>query len=105
MDGDLPTLPAAESSLDDALLGNGNYLGKLLVLNEMLGQLIEAAKADGDLRADLPSGVVLLTIHARSCDPTVDYLKMTGQYDDRQIIELMLSTSFQGLLDNGAARA
>lgn len=97
MDGDLPTLPAVNTSLREALMANGKYIGKLLDLNEILGELIETAKSAGDLRTELPADVVLLTIYARSCDPTVDYLKMTGLYDDGQIIELMLTTCFRGL--------
>lgn len=97
MDGDLPTLPAVNNSLREALMANGKYIGKLLDLNELLGELIEAAKSAGALRKELPSDVVLLTIYARSCDPTVDYLKMSGLYDDGQIIDLMLATCFSGL--------
>jgi TetR/AcrR family transcriptional regulator of autoinduction and epiphytic fitness len=97
MQGGLPTLPAENTSLRDALMANGKYVGKILDLNELLGELIEKAKADGALREDLPSEVILFTIYARSCDPTVDYLKMMDQYTDEQIIAFLLSTCFHGL--------
>lgn len=97
MEGGLPTLPSENTVLRDALVGNMRYIGKVLDLNEILGGLIEQAKQDGKIRRDLPTDVALFTLYARSCDPSVDYLKMTGQYADRQIIEFMLSTCFNGL--------
>lgn len=97
MQGGLPTLPAENTTLRDGLINNLKYVGKLLDLNELLGELIEQAKKDGAIRCDLPTEVVLFTIYARSCDPSVDYLKMMGQYSDAQIVDLLLSTCFNGL--------
>ena len=97
MQGGLPTLPAENTTLRDGLVNNFRYVGKLLDLNELLGDLIEQAKRDGQIRADLPTEVVLFTIYARSCDPSVDYLKMMGQYSDRQIVDFLLLTCFNGL--------
>ena len=97
MRGGLPTLPAENTTLRDALLKNFKYIGKVLDLNELLGELIEQAKADGAIRRDLPRDVVLFTIYARSCDPSVDYLKMMGQHSDEQIVNFLLATCFNGL--------
>lgn len=97
MQGGLPTLPAQNTSLREALVKNMRYVGKVLDLNELLGDLIEQAKKDGAIRADLPTEVVLFTIYARSCDPSVDYLKMMGQHSDRQIVDFLLLTCFDGL--------
>jgi TetR/AcrR family transcriptional regulator of autoinduction and epiphytic fitness len=97
MQGGLPTLPSENTTLRDALLKNFRYIGKVLDLNELLGAMIEEAKRDGTIRATLPTEVVLFTIYARSCDPSVDYLKMMGQYSDAQIVEFLLATCFDGL--------
>jgi TetR/AcrR family transcriptional regulator, regulator of autoinduction and epiphytic fitness len=97
MKGGLPTLPSENKNLRTSLMENMKYLGKVLDLNELLEKLIEQAKSDGAIRQDLPTEVVMFTIYARSCDPSVDYLKMMGQYDDNQIIEFLLSTCFNGL--------
>ena len=97
MQGGLPTLPAENTSLREALIKNMRYVGKVLDLNELLGELIEQAKKDGTIRSDLPTEVVLFTIYARSCDPSVDYLKMMGQHSDRQIVDFLLLTCFDGL--------
>ena len=97
MQGGLPTLPAENTTLRDGLVKNLKYVGKVLDLNELLGELIEQAKKDGAIRADLPTEVVLFTIYARSCDPSVEYLKMMGQYSDRQIVDYLLLTCFNGL--------
>lgn len=97
MQGGLPTLPAENTTLRDGLVNNMKYVGKVLDLNELLGELIEQAKKDGTIRTDLPTEVVLFTIYARSCDPSVDYLKMMGQYTDVQIVDFLLLTCFNGL--------
>ncbi|MBC7500336.1 MAG: TetR family transcriptional regulator [Herminiimonas sp.] len=97
MQGGLPTLPAENTTLREALVNNMKYVSRVLDMNELLGDLIERAKVDGAIRSDLPTEVVLFTIYARSCDPSVDYLKMMGQYTDPQIIDFLLSTCFDGL--------
>ena len=97
MQGGLPTLPAENTTLRDGLINNMKYVGKVLDLNDLLGDLIEQAKKDGAIRNDLPTEVVLFTIYARSCDPSVDYLKMMGQHTDAQIVDFLLLTCFNGL--------
>ena len=97
MKGGLPTLPAENNSLRDALMNSARYISRLMDLNELMGELIEKARADGAIRADLPTDVVLFTIYARSCDPTVDYLRLNETYDDEKVIGFMLSTCFDGL--------
>lgn len=97
MKGGLPTLPSENATLRDALLNDSRYITRLMDLNELMGELIEAARAQGAIRADLPTEVVLFTIYARSCDPTLDYLRMNEQYDDQQVIGFLLSTCFDGL--------
>ena len=97
MKGGLPTLPAENTSLRDALLNNTRYITRLMDLNELMGELIEKARSQGAIRADLPTEVVLFTIYARSCDPTLDYLRTNEQYTDEQVIGCLLSTCFDGL--------
>jgi TetR/AcrR family transcriptional regulator of autoinduction and epiphytic fitness len=97
MKGGLPTLPTENTSLRETLLNNTRYINRLMDLNELMGQLIEQAKADGTIRKDLPTEVVLFTIYARSCDPTLDYLRMGDQYSEDQVIEFLMSTCFSGL--------
>lgn len=97
MKGGLPTLPAENTSLREALLNNARYITRLMDLNELMGELIERARAQGSIRTDLPTEVVLFTIYARSCDPTLDYLRTNEQYTDEQVIGFLLSTCFDGL--------
>ncbi|MGN6703242.1 MAG: TetR/AcrR family transcriptional regulator [Burkholderiaceae bacterium] len=97
MEGGLPTLPSENTVLRESLVGNMKYIGKVLDLNEILGGLIEQARRDGLIRRDLPNEVVLFTLYARSCDPSVDYLKATGQFTDRQIVDHLLAICFGGL--------
>jgi len=97
MKGGLPSLPTENTSLRETLLNNTRYISRLMDLNELMGQAIERAKSDGAIRKDLPTEVVLFTIYARSCDPTLDYLRMGDQYTEDQVIEFLMSTCFNGL--------
>jgi len=95
--GEMPSLPAQNSSLRAALTTNKAYIDRLMEVSDRLGEWITAAQAAGDLNPALPPEVILYTLFARACDPVLGLLKLTGQYGDEQIIELLLSTCFDGL--------
>ncbi len=95
--GEMPSLPAQNSSLRAALTGHKLYMDRLLTLSDELGEWIAAAQADGSLRPDLPPEIVLYTLFARACDPVLALLKAGGQHSDAQIIEMLLTTCFGGL--------
>jgi AcrR family transcriptional regulator len=97
LQGQMPSLPSANSSLRATLMAHGPYMDRLMDVSETLGAWIEAAQADGSLDRTLPPIVVLYTLYARACDPVPGFLRSTGEYSDEQIIELMLRTCFQGL--------
>lgn len=100
--GAMPLLPAQNSALRAALLNHRDYMDRLTRVSEQLGAWIGAARSAGELGSALPPEVVLYTLFARACDPVLALLKSGGQYDDDQIIELLLSACFEGL---GAAPA
>lgn len=95
--GEMPSLPAQNSSLRAALLAHKVYMDCLMRLSDELGEWITEAQAEGALRAELPPELVLYTLYARACDPVLGLLKLGGQYSDEQIIELLLMTCFDGL--------
>jgi AcrR family transcriptional regulator len=95
--GEMPSLPSQNSSLRAALVSNKDYMDGLMEVSDILGAWIEAAQAQGALNAKLPAIAVLYTIFARACDPVLEFLKMGQQYSDEEIIELVLSTCFDGL--------
>lgn len=95
--GEMPSLPAQNSTLRNALTANRLYLDRLLDLSERLGTWITAAQVDGSLDATLPPEVVLYTLYARACDPVVGVLKAAGQHADEQIIDWVLRSCFLGL--------
>jgi TetR/AcrR family transcriptional regulator, regulator of autoinduction and epiphytic fitness len=97
LQGEMPSLPSANSSLRATLMTHHAYMDRLMAVSELLGSWIEAAQADGTLDATLPPIVVLYTLFARACDPVPGFLRSTGDYSDEQIIELLLQTCFQGL--------
>lgn len=95
--GEMPSLPAQNSSLRAALLAHRVYMDCLMRLSDELGEWITEAQAQGALRPNLPPELVLYTLYARACDPVLGLLKLGGQYSDEQIIELLLMTCFDGL--------
>jgi hypothetical protein len=86
------------------LLANRAYVGRILALNQEMTALVDAAKKEGVLDDALPSEVILFTIYARTCDPSVDYLKMTKRYSDAEIVDYLLTTAFDGLARGPRAR-
>jgi TetR/AcrR family transcriptional regulator, regulator of autoinduction and epiphytic fitness len=95
--GEMPSLPSQNSSLRATLMGHKAYMDGLMDVTDRLGAWIEAAQADGSLNPALPPIAVLYTLYARACDPVLEFLKMGDQHTDAQIIELVLSTCFDGL--------
>jgi len=95
--GEMPSLPSQNSSLRTNLMGNKDYMGGLMDVSDRLGGWIEMAQEQGQLNADLPAIAVLYTLFARACDPVLEFLKMGDLYGDEQIIDMVLSTCFDGL--------
>ena len=95
--GQMPSLPSQNSSLRAALMASREYLDALMDISDQLGAWIEAAQAQGALNAKLPPLAVLYTLYARACDPVLEFVKASGQHTDEEIVELVLSTCFDGL--------
>ncbi len=95
--GEMPSLPSQNSKLRAALISNRNYMDGLMEVSDALGSWIEAAQAQGAISAGIPAIAILYTVYARACDPVLEFLKMGGQHSDMQIIELVMSTCFDGL--------
>ncbi len=95
--GEMPSLPAQNSTLRAALVANSAYLDRLMQVSELLGEWITAAQASADINPALPPEVTLYTLFARACDPVLGLLKSGGSFDDEQIIEMLLATCFDGL--------
>lgn len=95
--GDMPTLPSQNSSLRTALLANRDYMDGLMEISDQLGAWIEAAQASGRLNAKLPAIAILYTFFARACDAVVEFLKMGELFTDEQIVDMVLTTCFDGI--------
>ena len=95
--GRMPSLPSENSTLRAALLASNDYLDALMRVSDQIGGWIEAAQADGTVSARLPPLLVLYTLYARACDPVPEFLKLGGQHSDEEIVQLVLSTCFDGL--------
>lgn len=100
--GEMPSLPAQNSALRAALIGNKAYIERLMQVSEVLGGWITASQKAGALNPALPPEVILYTVFARACDPVLGMLKAGGNYSDEQIIEMLLVTCFDGLASSAA---
>ena len=95
--GQMPSLPAQNSTLRAVLLANRAYMDRLMVLSDVLGGWITAAQDAGQLDATLPPELVLYTLYARACDPVLGVMRAGGAYSDTQIVDWLVSTCFKGL--------
>ena len=95
--GEMPLLPTENSTLRATLMGHAAYLDALVQVSDQLGAWIEQAQASGALNPATPPIVVLYTLFARACDPVLGFMKAAGQHSTDDIVELVLSTCFDGL--------
>jgi AcrR family transcriptional regulator len=95
--GEMPSLPSQNSTLRATLMGHKAYMDGLMDVSDRVGSWIEASQAQGLINPDLPAIAVLYTLYARACDPVLEFLRMGGQHTDAQIIDLVLTTCFDGL--------
>ncbi len=91
LQGGLPFLPSTSPHVRKMLMRSPRYLLQVFTLNTELQGLLNQAKERGEIRADLPTDVILYAYYARTCDPAVDYMKVYGQYSDDDIVRYMLS--------------
>ena len=105
LSGEMPSLPAQNSSLRAALTVNKDYLDRLIEISNKLGAWITAAQKSGQINRKLLPEVVLYTVFARACDPVLGLLKAGGSYSDEQIIEILMSTCFDGLAGGARLKA
>ncbi len=95
--GEMPSLPHQSSTLRATLMKNRAYIDLLVTVSDALGGWIQAAQKDGTVSSRLPAIAILYTLFARACDPVLEFLKGSEKYTDEQIVEMVLSTCFDGL--------
>lgn len=95
--GRMPLLPSTSQHVQQALMGNRDYMHALEDVGNALAELVADAAARGELRADLPVPVMLYAVYARSCDPSFEFLRRAGEWNDEQVIAMMVSSCFDGL--------
>jgi len=95
--GGVPHLPSSSQVLRDHLTANKEYVNQLMTLSDAVGELIEQAKEDGRIDSSLDDSFVLYYIYARSCDPTLDFLKSGGAINDDEIVRQMVTTTMRGI--------
>jgi hypothetical protein len=90
-------MPSTNAQVRQTLTSNLRYMTRVLKLNGLLEEVVKAGKDQGELRANLPDAVILFSYYARTCDPTVDYLRLYAKMDDEAIIGHMIDIFFQGV--------
>ena len=97
LEGEMPSLPAQNSSLSASLQANDAYMDRLIDLSNKLSIWITEAQTSGQLDIKLPAELVLYRLFACACDPVVDMLKSSGQYTHAQIVDWVATTTFDGM--------
>jgi TetR/AcrR family transcriptional regulator, regulator of autoinduction and epiphytic fitness len=97
LQGQMPSLPSTRSALRDSLVRHPRYIELLIEVSDRLGAWIVEAQRKKTLAPRLPPEAILYTLYARACDPVSDYLKLSGNFRDEEIVELITSTCFDGL--------
>ena len=97
LQGLMPSLPSQNSSLRATLMASKDYMDGLMEVSDALGAWIEEAQGQGRLNPSLPAVAVLYTLFARACDPVLEFLKMGEQHTEIQILDMVMSTCFDGL--------
>jgi AcrR family transcriptional regulator len=103
--GEMPALPAQNSTLRAALVADRAYTDRLMTVSERLGAWITESQAARQIDPALPPELVLYTLFARACDPVLGLLKASGQHSDDRIVELLVGTCFGGLCSAPGATA
>ncbi len=70
----------------------------LMRVSDLLGAWIVQVQKEGFINAALPPITVLYTLYARACDPVVEFLKMSELHSNEEIIEMVMTTCFDGLM-------
>jgi AcrR family transcriptional regulator len=97
LQGLMPSLPSQNSSLRATLMASKDYMDGLMEVSDALGAWIEEAQGQGRLNPSLPAVAVLYTLFARACDPVLEFLKMGEQHTETEILDMVMSTCFDGL--------
>jgi AcrR family transcriptional regulator len=95
--GGLPLMPSTSAQVRDMLTGNLRYMARVVKLHGQLRKIVQQAKAQGELREDLPDAVILFSYYSRTCDPAVDYLRLYAKMEDDAIVDYLLGVFFRGV--------
>lgn len=101
LEGGLPFLPSSSPQVREMLTKSLRYVSRVYKLHKLLTGIVDAAKEAGELRADLPTDVLLYAYYSRTCDPAVDYMQLYGRYSTEQIVAHMLAMVFDGMAGSG----
>jgi AcrR family transcriptional regulator len=95
--GGVPHLPSTRGAFQRALMLNLEYLALALKVNKRFYALAAEARQAGETSESISDDVVVYTLYARSCDPTLEFLQKAGNLNNEQIVEAMVQTTFGGL--------
>jgi AcrR family transcriptional regulator len=95
--GGIPHLPSTSTTLQQSLMADADYMAALMELNARLLLLIEASREAGDITQSLPAEFVMMTIYARTCDATLDFLRDSKAYSHAEIVNIMCDACFNGI--------
>lgn len=99
--GGVPHLPSTRGAFQRALMLDLGYLALALKVNKRFYALAAEARSNGEINGGIHDDVVVYTLYARACDPTLEFLQRAGNLTDAEIVEAMVQTTFSGLRFRG----
>ena len=95
--GGVPHLPSTSAAVREALTRSREYVDLLIAVSERIGTLIHRAQTEGAIAPHYREEFLLYHFYARSCDPTLDFLRESGALSEDDIVDQMTSATFEGL--------
>ncbi len=96
--GGVPHLPSTSSALQRSLMLNLDYISVALKVNKRFYQMAQQAREQGAVSASIPDDVLVYTLYARACDPTMEFLLRDKRLSHEEIVSAMVQATLGGMV-------
>ncbi len=98
--GGVPHLPSTSSALQRSLMLNLDYISVALKVNKRFYQMVQQAREQGSVCSQVPDDVLVYTLYARACDPTMEFLLRDKRLSHEQIVGAMVQATLGGMVSS-----
>jgi len=98
--GGVPHLPSTSTALQRSLMLNLDYISVALKVNKRFYQMVQQAREQGSVSKQIPDDVLVYTLYARACDPTMEFLLRDKRLNHEQIVNAMVQATLGGMVSS-----